>query len=164
MSADRNDKAPGCESGGFARALVEPATLLAVDHDISFAIIATHAKQHAVGRVETFHSPLEIFERANVDRADAKDHVASFHALASGCAVLFDIRHDDADGSRKLACPLLVLWGAEGAIERHFDCLALWRERAWDVRGQALPGGHYLAEEVPDEVSRHFLAFFGSGT
>ena len=75
-------------------------------------------------------------------------------------AATIDIRHDDEDGGRKLACPLLVLWGAKGAIERHFDCLALWRERAADVRGHALPGGHYLAEEVPEDVLREFLAFF----
>ncbi|MFX6759668.1 alpha/beta hydrolase, partial [Acinetobacter baumannii] len=54
-----------------------------------------------------------------------------------------DIAHDDADGARKLACPLLVLWGKNGVIESCFDPLALWRERAGDVRGHALPGGHY---------------------
>lgn len=76
-------------------------------------------------------------------------------------AATIDIRHDDEDAGRKVACPLLVLWGANGAIERHFDCLALWRERAADVHGHALPGGHYLAEEVPGDVLREFLGFFG---
>ena len=76
-------------------------------------------------------------------------------------AATIDIRHDDEDAGRKVACPLLVLWGAKGAIEKHFDCLGLWRTRAADVRGHALPGGHYLAEEAPDDVLREFLAFFG---
>lgn len=76
-------------------------------------------------------------------------------------AATIDIRHDDEDGGRKVACPMLVLWGQNGAIERHFDCLALWRERAADLRGHALPGGHYLAEELPEDVLREFLAFFG---
>ena len=75
-------------------------------------------------------------------------------------AASIDIEHDDADRSR-LAMPLLALWGGKGAIERCFDCLALWRERADDVRGEALPGGHYLAEELPDLVTERLLAFFG---
>lgn len=71
-----------------------------------------------------------------------------------------DIAHDDADGERKLACPLLALWGKTGAIEAHFDCLDLWRRRADDVTGETLPGGHYLAEECPDLVCERFLRFF----
>ena len=33
---------------------------------------------------------------------------------------------------------------------------------ARDVRGRALPSGHFLAEEVPDETLSELLAFFGS--
>ncbi len=98
------------------------------------------------------------------------DYLATFtpETIRATCedyraAASIDIRHDDEDAGRKLACPLLVLWGKNGAIERHFDCLALWRERAADIRGHALPGGHYLAEELPEDVLREFLAFFGEG-
>ena len=31
---------------------------------------------------------------------------------------------------------------------------------AADVRGRALPSGHYLPEEVPDETVRELRAFF----
>ena len=75
-------------------------------------------------------------------------------------AATIDIAHDDADGARRLPQPLLALWGADGAVERCFDCLALWRRRAEDVRGEALPGGHYLAEERPDLVAERLSAFF----
>ena len=74
-------------------------------------------------------------------------------------AATIDIAHDDADDAR-VACPLLVLWGADGVVERCFDPLALWRRRADDVRGHALPGGHYLAEEVPDLVLAEWRDFF----
>ena len=77
-------------------------------------------------------------------------------------AASIDIEHDDADGSTRIDVPLLALWGANGAIERCFDCLALWRERASDVSGRALPGGHYLAEELPDEVTAAMLAHFAA--
>ncbi|MEL7182786.1 MAG: alpha/beta hydrolase [Pseudomonadota bacterium] len=70
-----------------------------------------------------------------------------------------DIAHDDADGTR-LSMPVLALWGAQGAIAAHFDCLALWRERAADVRGHPLAGGHYLAEECPQAVLSAWQPFF----
>jgi haloacetate dehalogenase len=79
-------------------------------------------------------------------------------------AATIDIAHDDADGGRKLEQPLLALWGEHGAVNRCFDVLALWRERAADVRGHTLPGGHYLAEELPDQVADAFLAFFNGET
>ncbi|MGF1477593.1 MAG: alpha/beta fold hydrolase [Geminicoccaceae bacterium] len=77
-------------------------------------------------------------------------------------AATIDIAHDDADGDRKLEIPVLALWGAHGAIEKHFDCLELWRRRALHVEGHSLPGGHYLAEELPEQVITAFTRFFGS--
>ncbi|TQV71297.1 alpha/beta fold hydrolase [Denitrobaculum tricleocarpae] len=94
---------------------------------------------------------LEAFADPEVIRASCEDYRA---------AAAIDIAHDDADGERKLSCPLLALWGKTGAIEAHFDCLELWRLRAEDVRGHALPGGHYLAEELPDLVAKNFIDFF----
>jgi haloacetate dehalogenase len=75
-------------------------------------------------------------------------------------AASIDIAHDDADDGKKIHAPLLVLWGKHGVIERCFDAMALWRQRATHVTGHSLPGGHYLAEELPDEVSAAFAAFF----
>lgn len=78
-------------------------------------------------------------------------------------AASIDIAHDDADDS-KLTMPLLALWGQEGVIAANFDCLALWRERAVDVSGWAMPGGHYLAEEHPGSVIAAWRDFFGKVT
>ncbi|MEZ4421992.1 MAG: alpha/beta hydrolase [Gemmatimonadota bacterium] len=85
-------------------------------------------------------------------------------AIAASCedyraAATIDLRHDDEDGGRKIGCPVRVLWGARGVIERCFDCLALWRERADHVDGQSLSGGHYLAEELPEQVAEQTLDF-----
>lgn len=60
-----------------------------------------------------------------------------------------------------IQAPLLVLWGARGIIERCFDPLKEWRAVAEDVRGKALPAGHYLPEEVPELVLGEVLAFLG---
>ena len=70
-----------------------------------------------------------------------------------------DLEHDAADIEARVTCPLLVLWGAKGVIERCYDVLPVWRERAEDVRGRALPCGHFLAEEAPEETLVELLAF-----
>ncbi|MGK9065147.1 alpha/beta fold hydrolase [Stutzerimonas chloritidismutans] len=72
-----------------------------------------------------------------------------------------DLEHDREDraAGRLIEAPLLVLWGSRGVIERCFDPLAEWRAVARDVRGRALPAGHYLPEEVPDEVLAETFQF-----
>lgn len=99
---------------------------------------------------------LEHYLRCFADPATIHASCEDYRAAAT-----IDIGHDDEDGERKLAQPLLALWGENGIIGRCFDPLALWRLRASDVRGHALPGGHYLAEELPELVAAEFKAFFG---
>jgi len=93
---------------------------------------------------------LTCFETPEAIHAACEDYRA---------AATIDIAHDDADPAR-LPMPLLALWGQDGVIEAHFDCLALWKERAEDVQGWALPGGHYLAEEQPGAVLKAWVSFF----
>ncbi|WP_244816153.1 alpha/beta fold hydrolase [Caballeronia sp. Lep1P3] len=73
-----------------------------------------------------------------------------------------DLEHDRADLERgqRIACPLRVLWGENGVIERCFDALAEWRRVARDVSGRALPCGHYIPEEEPQMLIEEILAFF----
>ncbi len=73
-----------------------------------------------------------------------------------------DLVHDRADiaAGRRLMQPLRVLWGEHGAVGRAFDVLTLWRERAADVSGRALPCGHYVPEEAPRELLAEALEFF----
>jgi haloacetate dehalogenase len=40
-----------------------------------------------------------------------------------------------------------------------FDVLATWREKAHDVRGQALPCGHFIPEEAPEELVTELRQF-----
>lgn len=77
-----------------------------------------------------------------------------------------DLEHDRADlqAGRRLSMPLLALWGADGTVGRCFDPLREWRQVADDVRGKALPSGHYIAEEVPQLLLDEVLAFLGPST
>jgi hypothetical protein len=38
-----------------------------------------------------------------------------------------------------------------------------YQERASNVRGKALPGGHWLPEELPNEVYTELVSFLSSG-
>jgi haloacetate dehalogenase len=69
-------------------------------------------------------------------------------------AATVDLEHDRADraAGRRLRQPLQVLWGERGIIARCFDALAEWRRVADDVRGGALPCGHYIPEEAPQAL------------
>jgi haloacetate dehalogenase len=96
---------------------------------------------------------LEAFSNPETVRATCDDYRA---------AATIDIEHDDAE-TGKVRVPLLCLWGRRGVIERCFDALAEWRKRAEDVRGHALDCGHYMPEELPDEIAAELAAFFADG-
>ncbi len=72
-----------------------------------------------------------------------------------------DFPMDQADfGRKRIACPVLVLWGSNSHVGRHFEALAAWQPWCDDLRGWAIPTGHYPAEHRPDLVSAAFLDFF----
>ena len=99
---------------------------------------------------------LAEYERCFSDPAVIHASCEDYRAAAS-----IDLAHDEADLDRRIACPVHVLWGKHGAMERNFDVPATWRERAHGpVTGRALDCGHFLPEERPDETARELLAFF----
>jgi haloacetate dehalogenase len=98
---------------------------------------------------EAFAEYLRCFRDPAVIHGSSEDYRA---------AASIDLDHDAADLDRKVACPLLVLWGEYGEMNRQYDVLATWRERASNVTGRAVPSGHFIAEQVPEillaELSR----------
>jgi haloacetate dehalogenase len=86
------------------------------------------------------------------------------HAMCEDyrASATIDLDHDRADIERgqKIACPLRVLWGAEGVIEKCFEPIDEWRKVARDVSGRSLPCGHYIPEEAPAELVAEMLSFF----
>lgn len=143
---------------GFARAywhwffLIQPAPL-------PETMIGADPDQYWLGRragalpfaPEALDEYLRCFRDPDVIHASCEDYRA---------AATIDLKHDDEDGERKVEAPLLVLWGEHGVVHRCFDPLSLWRLRANVVSGRPLPGGHYLAEELPDAVAAELQAFF----
>ena len=70
-----------------------------------------------------------------------------------------DLKHDQADLDHRIECPLLVLWGIEGAMHRLFDVLSTWQDKATNVRGRALPGGNWMTDQCADELFDELVGF-----
>ena len=68
-------------------------------------------------------------------------------------------REDRAAG-RKIACPVLVIWGRDYSASKEASPLVVWRRWADDVREVPLDCGHFIAEEAPDECAAALLTFF----
>ena len=107
-------------------------------------------KPHAI-TPEAFSEYLRCFRDPATIHATCEDYRA---------AASIDLVHDDADMGREVTCPVLALWGEKGVMHRMYDVVAVWCERAANVSGKALPCGHFLAEEAPEETLtelRNFL-------
>ena len=86
------------------------------------------------------------------------------HTIHASCedyraAASIDLVHDESDWEkgRKVACPLLALWGGRGVMERLYEVREVWRGYADEVRGKPLDAGHFLAEERPEETARELM-------
>jgi len=101
---------------------------------------------------EAFAEYLRCLQRPGSAQGICEDYRAS---------AAIDLEHDraDIDNGHVLTLPLLVLWGAEGTVGRCFEPLEEWRKVATDVRGKALPAGHYIAEEAAQVLLEEALAF-----
>ncbi|WP_197038403.1 alpha/beta fold hydrolase [Billgrantia saliphila] len=115
------------------------------------------------------HARLDAFDPAAVaeyQRCLAQPGAA--HALCEDyrAANGIDLEHDRADreAGRRIACPVSVLWGKHGIIERCFDPLAEWRAVAERVEGEALPCGHYIPEEAPEALLERITRFMSPNT
>ena len=114
-----------------------------------------------MGRRDAGLAPLAPEALAEYQRCVALP--GSAHAMCEDyrASAGIDLVHDcaDRDAGRRIAQPLQVLWGERGVIQRCFDPLREWRLVADDVRGEALPCGHYVAEEAPGALLERVDAF-----
>ncbi len=68
---------------------------------------------------------------------------------------------DEADqaAGKKIAVPVLVLWGGRGLGGGGASTLDVWRQWAHNLLGQPIAGGHFLPEENPEATLEALLAF-----
>jgi haloacetate dehalogenase len=119
--------------------------------------------------IRSLTGPL-LGEGASIEPEVMADYIRCFSdpgTIAASCAdyraaASTDLVHDDGTfaAGQKIECPVLALWGAQAFVGRGYQPLSVWQQYAPDVRGTALPTGHFLPEEAPDLVSaalRDFL-------
>ena len=56
--------------------------------------------------------------------------------------------------------PIHVLWGEHGLVNKCFKPLEDWQEVAYEVSGRAVASGHYIPEELPEELIVEAKKFF----
>lgn len=71
---------------------------------------------------------------------------------------------EDRAAGRRIACPVLALWGDGPMLAAARDLVPVWRRWADDVTGLPLPAGHFLQEEAPQAVLAALLPFLREGT
>jgi haloacetate dehalogenase len=105
--------------------------------------------------------PEEVLSAYRAQLTDPATVEAMCEDYRAGATV--DRRIDDADrGRRTIACPVLALWGGDGALPRFYDDpLDLWRVYAPVLTGRAVEdASHFLVEDAPGVVAGELLAFF----
>lgn len=77
-------------------------------------------------------------------------------------AIEIDFLHDGIDLGRKIDCPSLILFGADGAMAKQYDVAATWKDRLANMRAIAMPGGHFFPDLRPQETISAVMAFLQS--
>jgi haloacetate dehalogenase len=69
----------------------------------------------------------------------------------------------DLEEERKIRCPVHVLWGKHGVIEKCFDAIQEWKavtEEGLEVTGRSVDCGHYIPEQAHKIVLENIRELF----
>jgi len=142
--------------------LAQPAPLPELTLARAAEAVVDDASGHWGSRADAF--PAEVraaYIEALRDPAHAHAICEEYRAAAT-----IDREHDRADlaSGRRIACPVLALWSARGALADWYaeqsGPLGLWRPWCNDVQGHALDAGHFFPEEAPAQTAEALASFF----
>ncbi len=146
-----------------------PWSFLAQPEPLPERILAAAPEAIVDNALGSWGSPPAVFPR-NVRAAyvQALRDPAHIHAICEEyrAAATLDRDHDKADctDGRRIACPLLALWSAEGALDTWYveagGPMALWRAWSESVQGHPLNAGHFFPEEAPGQTAEAMNRFF----
>lgn len=74
-------------------------------------------------------------------------------------AILYDMHHDAEDLEKKVTCPTLVLYGADGAMAKFYDVGQTWVDRCTTLTARPIPGGHFFPDTNPIETTNALRGF-----
>jgi haloacetate dehalogenase len=117
----------------------------------------TLASWTAKKSLDCFGEALDVYHEAFAEPERVHATCEDYRAGAT-----IDRAADEADlaAGKKISVPLLALWGETGIPAAGTNPLDIWRRWASDVRGQGVPGGHFLPEEAPEATAKVLLDFF----
>ncbi len=146
-----------------------PWSLLAQPEPLPERIIEAAPEAIVDNALGGWGSPSAVFP-ADVRAAyiHALGDPAHAHAICEEyrAAATLDRQHDRADRAqgRRIACPVLALWGAPGALDAWYaeagGPIALWQEWSDNVQGNAIQAGHFFPEEAPEQTAEALHRFF----
>ena len=94
--------------------------------------------------------------RNNTDPLCIHGMCEDYRASAS---IDLEIDAEDIRAGKKIQCPLLTLWAANGAMGKLYDVLGIWKDEGVNVTGKGLPGNHSLQESAPKETLAEIQQF-----
>ena len=139
-----------------------PWSLLAQNEPLPEHILNATAEVIIDNALDNWGSASETFSpgirSAYADVLRDPDHA---HAICEEyrAAATIDRDHDEADrkAGRRITCPVHVLWSGKGPLASWYKNdggpIGIWRKWAVNVQGEALAGGHFFPEELPDQTA-----------
>jgi haloacetate dehalogenase len=146
-----------------------PWSLLAQPEPLPERVLAAAAEAIVDDALDGWGSPARVFPGdVRAAYVHALRDAAHAHAICEEyrAAATLDREHDRTDrtNGRRIVCPLLALWSAEGALGTWYreagGPIALWRAWGDDVQGQPLEAGHFFPEEAPEQTTEALRRFF----
>jgi haloacetate dehalogenase len=74
-------------------------------------------------------------------------------------ALEVDFDLDAQDLERRVRCPALVLYGADGAMAKAYDFNEAWAPRCAHMQTEGIPGGHFFPDTAPRATAESILRF-----
>ena len=132
-----------------------PERMIAADPDAFFqtCLLGWGAARLADFDADQLAAYRAAWRRPEVIAGKCRDHRAALTA---------DLADDRADAGARIAAPVLVLWGAAGAMGRMYDVAAAWEPHCARLEAGAIPGGHFFPDERAGEVAARLLAFLAA--
>jgi haloacetate dehalogenase len=149
-----------------------PWSLLAQPDPLPERILAAAPDAIVDEALSGWGSPSAVFPQWSRDAyVRALRDPSHAHAICEEyrAAATIEREHEKADraSGRRIVCPLLTLWSAQGALDTWYaeesGPIALWRAWDDDVQGRTLNAGHFFPEEVPEQTADALDHFFGTG-
>lgn len=129
-----------------------PETLIGADPDLYFESCLLgwgSAKLEDIDPV-ALAAYRSAWRRPDVIRGMCNDYRAALE-------VDFDL--DATDLGRRVRCPSLVMYGADGAMAQAYDIPVTWADRCDEMQAVGIRGGHFFPDTAPAETAQALLSF-----